>query len=395
MVFDSSERGVGTLKMIVFTRLMRWKKEWKSLLGWLLLPIIATLLVMQSVGAWQEETKVPIALVVEEKSEMAARLVEDIASTDLLQIHFLQLDDALHKLEQHELDSVFVIREGYEDNILANRRNQLIEAYSSNRSFAYRAVVETITSFAQQDASRTKAAFVIKQLFKDYGMDNDWSYSEIIANSQKRQQSEALLQSSFSFYTQEDVVESQSGPLLTVWGVWTLFAILTTFFLFDWVIQDNRPTMRPRWHFTRLSFKQYAFGSFWIYTGLLTVLDVVTVFLFTNLYQETVTITGMISLFTFRLTINLIAFLTATVFNQPFMYYVSGMAISLILVVIGGAFVPLEGVARKWPWVEAFSPVTPLLAGKIPFIWLSSLLIWLSVWMWKGEKIRAGSTATS
>ena len=130
---------------------------------------------------------------------MAARLVEDIASTDLLQIHFLQLDDALHKLEQHELDSVFVIREGYEDNILANRRNQLIEAYSSNRSFAYRAVVETITSFAQQDASRTKAAFVIKQLFKDYGMDNDWSYSEIIANSQKRQQSEALLQSSFSF----------------------------------------------------------------------------------------------------------------------------------------------------------------------------------------------------
>ena len=184
-------------------------------------------------------------VVVEEKSEMAPVLLKISPVPNLLQIHFLQLDDALHKLEQHELDSVFVIREGYEDNILANRRNQLIEAYSSNRSFAYRAVVETITSFAQQDASRTKAAFVIKQLFKDHGMDNDWSYSEIIANSQKRQQSEALLQSSFSFYTQEDVVESQSGPLLTVWGVWTLFAILTTFFLFDWVIQDNRPAMRP------------------------------------------------------------------------------------------------------------------------------------------------------
>ena len=41
------------------------------------------LLIMQSVGAWQEETKVPIALVVEEKSEMSARLVEDIASTEL------------------------------------------------------------------------------------------------------------------------------------------------------------------------------------------------------------------------------------------------------------------------------------------------------------------------
>ena len=128
---------------------------------------------------------------------------------DLLHIHYMELDDALHKLEQHELDSVFVIREGYEDNILAGRRNQLIEAYSSNRSYAYQTVVETITSFAQQDAARSKAAFVIKQLFKDAHMEDEWNYTEIIESSRERQQNEALLKSSFSYFDKESEATEQ------------------------------------------------------------------------------------------------------------------------------------------------------------------------------------------
>ena len=155
---------------------------------------------MKSVESWQKETKVPIALVVEEKTVMSAQLVEDIESTDLLHIQFMNLEEALHKLEQHELDSVFVIRDGYEDYILSNRRNQLIEAYSSNRSFAYQAVVETITSFAQQDAARSKAAFVIKQIYKDYGIGDEWNYQEIIVSSRDRQKNEALLKSSFNIF---------------------------------------------------------------------------------------------------------------------------------------------------------------------------------------------------
>ena len=199
------------MKNVVFTRLMRLKKDWKSLGSWMVLPVLMTVLIMQGVVTWQDETRVPIALVVEEQTEMAARLVDDIASTEHLHIQFMSLDEALHKLEQHELDSVFVIREGYEDHILTNRRNQLIEAYSSNRSFAYRAVAETITSYAQQDAARSKAAFVIKQLFSDYGMENEWSYEEIIESSRERQKSEALLQSSFSYYDKDNTAEEQSS----------------------------------------------------------------------------------------------------------------------------------------------------------------------------------------
>ena len=37
-----------------------------------------TVLIMQGVETWQEETKVPIAIVVEEQTEMAAHLVDNI-----------------------------------------------------------------------------------------------------------------------------------------------------------------------------------------------------------------------------------------------------------------------------------------------------------------------------
>ena len=373
------------MKNVVFTRLMRLKKDWKSLVCWMLLPIVMTVLIMHGVVTWQEETRVPIALVVEEQTEMAARLVDDIASTELLHIQFMSLDEALHKLEQHELDSVFVIREGYEDHILANRRNQLIEAYSSNRSFAYRAVVETITSYAQQDAARSKAAFVIKQLFSDYGMEDEWSYEEVIESSRERQKSEALLQSSFSYYNKDNTAEEQALPLLKVWGVWAFFAIITTFFLFDWMLKENRPSMRQRWLFTEISFKKYECGSLLFFTVIIFLMDLVTAFIFSSLFQEAWTIRVLISLFSFRLTINMLAFLLASVYKQLFMYYISGLGIALFMIVIGGSIIPLDGLLEKWPWIEEISPVQSLLNGTIPLIWFCILALLFARWAWKGE----------
>jgi ABC-2 type transport system permease protein len=386
MVFNTPERGVVALTIIVSTRLMRWKKEWKSLLFWLIFPLLLTFLVLQSVEAWQAKTKVPIALVVEEETEMVTHLIEEIAQSELLLIHYMELDEALHKLEQHELDSVFVIREGYEDHILANRRNQLIEAYSSNRSFAYRTVVEMIASIAQQDAARSKAAFVIRQLYKEHGMEDEWSYSDIIASSQERQQSKALLQTSFSFYAQTDAEEAQSLSSLSVKGVWSFFALLTTFFLFDWVVKENRSLIRPRWHFAQLSFKAYAFGTFWLYSGLLMIVDIATVLMLSTYYQEHITSMGIVSLLVFRITINLLAFLLATVFSQTFLYYISGTAVSLFLIVVGGAIIPLEGITRKWLWVELFSPVQALLSETIPAAWLIVLAVLMILWFQKGRK---------
>lgn len=364
----------------------RLRKEWKSIVGWLLLPIIMTILVMKSVGMWQDETKVPIALVVEEETQLANQLVNELVGTELLRIHFMELAEALHQLEQHELDSIFVIKEGYEESVLSGRRNQVIEAYSSNQSFAYQAVVETVTSLAQQDVARSKAAFVIKRLMNDYGSVDNWNYNEIIGKSRERQQNEALLKTTFTYYDADSVVADSRVPILQVFGVWALFAMITTFFLFDWVLKENRPSLRPRWLFTSVSFRRYALGMLLLYTSMLFLVDVLTVVVFSALFGVMMSSKLLISLFFFRLTINLLAFLLASVYRQLFIYYVSGIALTLLFITLGGAIIPLDGLVRKLPWIEVLSPVQSLLTESIPLGWLIMLSVGLTLWIWKGGK---------
>ena len=364
----------------------RLKKEWKSIVGWLLLPIIMTILVMKSVGMWQDETKVPIALVVEEETQLANQLVDELVGTELLRIHFMELPEALHKLEQHELDSVFLIKEGYEESVLSGRRNQVIEAYSSNQSFAYQAVVETVTSLAQQDVARSKAAFVIKRLMNEYGSVDNWDYNEIIEKSRERQQKEALLQTTFTYYDADSRVTDSRVPILQVFGVWALFAMITTFFLFDWVLKENRPSLRSRWLFTSVSFRRYALGMLLLYTSMLFLVDVLTVVVFSSLFSVMMSSKLLISLFFFRLTINLLAFLLASVYRQLFIYYVSGIALTLLFITLGGAIIPLDGLVRKLPWIEVLSPVQSLLTESIPLGWLIMLSVGLTLWILKGGK---------
>ncbi|WP_041075816.1 ABC transporter permease [Bacillus sp. OxB-1] len=365
--------------------LFRLRKEWKGSVIWLLFPILATILVVRTVGGWIDETKVPIALVVEEESLMAGQLADEIRNTELFDVQSLDQGEALHKLEQHELDSVFIIRRGYEESILDNQRNALIEAYSSNRSFAYPAVVETITSLAQQDAARSKAAYVVKHLFAEQGMVDEWNYEEVIEKSKERQQKEALIQTTFAFADETGSQEESDRELISIQGVWSLFSIIATFFLFDWMLKENRPAMRARWLFTSVPFPYYAVGMLVVYTAMLFVVDLVSFIVFNVIFPGMLKMPSVMALFAFRLTVNLLALLLAALFRQMFLFYVGGMAIALVLVVTGGAIIPIQA-GRSF---ERVHPVQAFLADSVPAATLILLAGLLAIWIGKRRKAYA------
>ena len=369
-------------------QLIRMRKEWKSLVCWLVLPILLTVAVSKVFGVWQEETKVPIAVIVEDDSQMARQLANEIAAIDLLEVRYIGLDEALHKLQQHELDSVFLIRDGYETAVLSNDRNWLIRGYSSNRSFAYQAVAETVMSIAQQDMSRSKAASVIQQLYKEYGMEDVWNYDAIIQRSMERQENESLLQTHFTYGRQSSTSEETPMRLLNNRGVWAFFTIISAFFLFDWMIKESRPAMQIRWLYTSISFKRHALRMFVFYTALTILSDVLSIFVFTFFLSEPVTSSLLLPLLTFRTTLNLLAFLLAIVFRQVLPYTMTGIAIALFLTVTGGAVIPLDGLTRKWEWVEAISPVQSLLSMTVPVVWMIGLIAILAVWFYgRGRRV--------
>ncbi|MCG7344561.1 ABC transporter permease [Sporosarcina sp. ACRSL] len=367
-------------------QLFRLKKEWKSVICWLLAPIFLTVVVMKTFGLLQEESKVPIALIVEEQSALAAKLAEEIEKNDMLAVHYLELDDALHKLKQHELDSVFVIREGYEESVLANRRNGLIEAYSSNRSFAYPAISETVMSLAQQDISRAKAAMVIRHLYQEYGMEDEWNYDEIIQRSEEKQRNESLLHTSFSYGKQTAQSDEKPMELLNSRAVWAFFTMIAAFFIFDWMIKESRPSMKVRWLYTSTSFKSYALRMLALYSLLTILSDGIALFVFHFVLHDSISLSFILPMLVFRMTLNLFAFLLAIVYRHLFMYYITGIAVSLLLTVTGGAVVPLDALSRQLQWIEFISPVRSLLTMTIPIVWLFALLVVLVIWRVKGGK---------
>ncbi|WP_262173634.1 ABC transporter permease [Saccharococcus sp. Marseille-Q5394] len=364
----------------------RLKKEWKGVGFWMLMPILLTVFVMNTFGALQEEAKVPIALIVEDSSPLAKQLAHEIEKNDMLSVHYMELDDALHNLKQHELDSAFVIREGYGESVLANKRNRLIEAYSSNRSFAYPAISETVMSLAQQDISRSKAATVIKQMLLEYGMEDKWDYDEIIRRSEEKQRNESLLRTNFSYGKQAGQAEEKPLELLNSRAVWAFFTIISAFFLFDWMITESRPSMQVRWLYTSKSFKSHAVRMLGLYSLLTLLSDGLTLLVFQFVLQEQVTLSLILPMLAFRVTLNLLAFLLAIVYQQLFMYYLTGIAAALLLTVTGGAVVPLDAFSRRWQWVEIISPVRSLMTTTIPVVWLMLLLLMLVAWMVKGGK---------
>jgi ABC-2 type transport system permease protein len=362
------------------------KHNWKGIAFWLLFPIVMTITILSWTSTWQQETKIPIALVVNEKSEMTNKLVKEIQNSTLLNVTISELDEALYKLRQHELDSVFVIREGYEESVLENRRNGLIDAYSSNRSFAYQAVVEKVTSLVQQDASRSKAAFVIKHLFVERNRSEEWDYDTIIEDSRLKQQEEALLRAEFTFSGETTVSKELHGPFVQVWGIWAFFMIIGAFFLTDWLQKEGRPEIRTRWLFASTSFKKYALQKLSFYLLVVVLMDTCTYFLFSSIYELHESTRMLLSILAFRLIIHILAFLVAGMSKELVMYYLTGLTIALLLTILGGAFIPIDGLLKRWPAFALLSPVHALLGGSVSYFWLGGMLLLLGFWLKRGAR---------
>ena len=243
--------------IILKMRLIFWRKQWLSLLFWLVFPLVVTWFVIVQFATLQDDTKIPVGIVMEDESQSAQELYDSIKDTPHIRPEILSEKEALNQLQKHELDSVFVIRSRYEDSIERGSRNQLIKSYQSDLSFAYTPLRETVISYVQQDYSRAKAAFVVQRMGDAYGMTEEWSYDELIDRSKEIVEEQKLLDVDFSFSDSESGASDTEDTLLKPWNMWAIMTLLATFMLFDWVIKEKEASATLRFVYGKLSFKQY------------------------------------------------------------------------------------------------------------------------------------------
>lgn len=378
------------MKAILYTRALHWSKQPFSMICWLLLPIIATCTFVTIADQWQNETQIPVGLVIEDDSIMAENLSQSISDISLITVKEMNKDEALVQLEKHQLDSVFVIKDGYQESIQDNSRNQVITAYVSDMSLAYTPVKEAFTSYVQQDAGSAKAAHVVAQLVTEYGGDKSWGWEEIIVRSKAIQNEEALLHSTFTFHNQIEPEQGNSDiNLWNVWGIWAFFAFLTTFFIYDWVIKEQRSAIKVRLALLRISFRSYMLKNAIVYLVLLGLFDLINIFLLKMYFNQSINLAQVIVIVSFRLTISIAAFLFALYFRTTFLYYISSILAAIFFSVIGGAFIPIDGLTDRYEWLTYASPIHAFLKGQVISAWLIVLLVMLFMWYWRKEKVNA------
>src|SRR5699024_12757136 len=72
---------------ILKTRLIHIKKQRLSVLFWLLLPIVATVMIIHVTNAIHSDTKVPIAILSEEVTDLADKLFYFVKKSLLIKVH--------------------------------------------------------------------------------------------------------------------------------------------------------------------------------------------------------------------------------------------------------------------------------------------------------------------
>ncbi|WP_327605557.1 ABC transporter permease [Virgibacillus tibetensis] len=369
----------------LLTRFIHWKKQWITMLFWLILPIFGTVSIINVTTAIQEDSKVPVGIVVEDETLLAANLVESIRQTPLIRVDETTEEDALHKLEKHELDSVFIIRNGYEEQVKRGSRNRLITSYKSDLSLAYTPVSEMIISFAQKDTGRSKAAFTVKNLSEEYNPHLQWTWDEVVEKSRQIEAEENLLRTTFNFL-HTDSIDQDEVTVWKTWGLYAVFSILSTLLLFDWFIKESRSGLRSRFMFTRISFKRYSLENTLFYTVLLFLFDLLAAGVFAFYLGEPVNLQLIGALLSLRLTLNTGALIVAMQFNNLQLFYSVSFALTLLIAISSGAILPVDGITNRFTWLELVNPILPFLSGKISNLWLYLFIMLISIWFVRRDK---------
>lgn len=367
------------MKNIISIRLIWLKNDWKSTSFWLLFPLLASLLAMQLLNLATDSAKVPVGIVIEKQSPLTEEIVQQLASQQAIEVVMLRESQALNRLEQHKLDSVFIFKRNYDEGI-ANEKKRIIEAYSSNRSYAYFSTVELIQSLVQQQATRGKLVNEVKQLLTDYNRLDLFDEKQLVEDSKKRQFEKDLLQIDYSIYNGTSM-RNEFVPFITIWSFWAMFSMLATFFLFDWVVKERQQAVRIRWRFMRETFSSYAMKQLLLYFVLLFMTDL----LFLSIVGS-VSLKLIMSIFVYRIIIISMAFFIAHLFNLTYFYYVTGLFITIVLAVLSGGFMPLDALTKYLGIITTVHFPYAFLQQHIPYSALIVVIIAYIIYWLKGRR---------
>lgn len=351
------------------THFMFLKKRPFALLFWMLLPLAVTIIFMKVADVSESEVRIPIAIVVHDDSALAKTLENSILSNDMLNVSVSGEDKALRNLRKHEYDSVFIIPSDFSTRLTNGETKDLIQAYRSDRTLFFEPIKEMVISHVQSAAGRVKAANTVQLLSEQILDEQHWSKEEIIKTANTIEQKQHLLYTVFSFAGEAN--QRKDSQIVSPWFPWSCAALLSAFFIYDWIIREGQQPAFSRLAFMRYGNVAYLLCGALLYTLLLIIMDFASVAFFQLFYSTDFNIKFLIALLFYRLVINGLAFIIGGLLRNTYVYYCIGLIISLLALITSGLFIKSDFVQT----IFTLNPVHLFANEQISIFWTLLLLI--------------------
>jgi|GEM_PF-1242416 len=346
---------------IFLGRVMQVMKKPALLFFLIVIPLLFTFFLGGLMEKGQQELAIPVAFVDEDESVQSKLVIERIHQRKHLQLVKMTRELAEKKLLQNEIDSVFIIKQGFEEQLNEGNREKVIEIWQSPTSMASGIVREVIASEVLRLTSNYKAADDVVRLLQINKVelsgrnvreeayqftDQQWSPKPLMTIHYMSFLGESQVN------IEDDKEQSFYNPYL---GLWTFFTMIMVFISFEWIVQEKK-TLFSRIRTTYSGFSSYLFQSMFAYILLHWLQVLLTYKTLVHLEKISSNSWSLCMMGYYILCCVVISFWIASVTNQLSHYYLLSFLFTFVISILGGSFFPVNEISELLNRISTWLP---------------------------------------
>ena len=371
---------------MMYARWLLLKRQLPKILLWLILPLVLKIAVTAVFNRTSDDFGVPAAVVVHENSDEAELFIEGLSRSEFMDVEVFygeNSESALRKLEQYQLDSLFILPKDFEEKISQGQRRNLIETYYTDRSLYYEPAKELAASLIQERMGEHTTADYVMELQEDLLAETEVQREDITAERKRIEKDTNLLEQAFYFHGKPGESEDPQG--LNPWLVWSYITFTVTIFVFDFVTRETVSSTRIRFNFMKYSYKSFMLLTLVMMTIVMLIVDSIAYVVIKEVLEADI---SFLSLVSYRIIINFSAFLFASFVKTPMKLYQVAVVLTILalaLQLVMPVMVSLTGLTI----ISSLHPVLMFVESELNIPWLIIIIILILVWIWRDKN--AGS----
>ncbi|MTH54669.1 hypothetical protein GKZ89_14800 [Bacillus mangrovi] len=362
--------------------MQRRLKKLPYLLLLLFLPAAAILAIHYFSGEVEGDLSIPVAVVDQDQSDLSKTLIKRLKQQERLELEETGSKEAQNLLLREETDTVFIIKNGFEEAVNNGDREELIELRTTPLSVASGVVREMAASEIIRLTSNAKAADRVEKLADQYnaafpasGNLRDEAYQ--YADQQWEPEPLMTIEYNEAAVSGAQMPETgeKAGFLPGPLQIWTAITLVLCMISCDWIIKE-RDALFKRITTTPAGLNEYMLKSFGFIAAVHLLQGIVS-WTITRQLDPSAPLSLLFPMSIFILFTMSVQLLIAAFSAYPGNYYTASTVWIFLISLFGGSILPAGEILPQLKEAEKWFPQGPVLAwrsGAGPALYVFMLL---------------------